>query len=399
MTPENSVTENSIRDEKLDAALEALESVRELQKFRRSHGVERIHLLVEDVAGDWLEQWGNDEYLDSEEFQDELNFLAAIARREEFQKEIQIIEGKITETDLEIQKLRERINRRIQCLYDELPVSRPIETPRGKDPGKLPESQPLLVKNISKINTLSPLVNFQPTAEDYFRLGYARIFEGLYERAISDYDRGLELEPFYAEIAHVYLNKGVAFHLLQKYEEAIKTYDEALGYNEDFLEAWNNRGAALFELSRYEEAIASFEKAIELNPKEPKAWNDRGIALSELEQYEEAIASHEKAIELSPNYPSAWNNKGFGLSKLGRYKEAILSYRKAIELEPGKALTWFNKASSHTHLGETNEAIEDLQKAIALDPSYREKAQTDPDFDTIRNDDRFQRLLASDDQS
>jgi hypothetical protein len=43
--------------------------------------------------------------------------------------------------------------------------------------------------------------------------------------------------------------------------------------------------------------------------------------------------------------------------------------------------------------GKVDEAIKNLQQAIALRAKYRKKANTDPDFDTIRDDDRFQKLV------
>jgi hypothetical protein len=46
-----------------------------------------LNLIVDDVEGDWLEKWGEDEVLNSEEFQENLDHLVAIARYEGIQKE------------------------------------------------------------------------------------------------------------------------------------------------------------------------------------------------------------------------------------------------------------------------------------------------------------------------
>ena len=55
---------------------------------------------------------------------------------------------------------------------------------------------------------------------------------------------------------------------------------------------------------------------------------------------------------------------------------------------------WYNKACSYTLQGNIEQAIENLQKAIALNPDeYREMANTDSDFDKIREDERFQALI------
>ena len=43
--------------------------------------------------------------------------------------------------------------------------------------------------------------------------------------------------------------------------------------------------------------------------------------------------------------------------------------------------------------GEINEALKNLEEAIGLDPMYIEFVKTDKDFDPIRNDERFKKLI------
>ena len=47
-----------------DAVEEARESLRAIQKYeqdQRTHGVNRVELYVEDIDGDWLEEWGSED--------------------------------------------------------------------------------------------------------------------------------------------------------------------------------------------------------------------------------------------------------------------------------------------------------------------------------------------------
>jgi hypothetical protein len=80
MTIENSVSKNE--DSVLKAPMESLRAARELRRMRREHGVNYINLIVDDVEGDWIEKWGEDEVLNSEEFQENLDRLVAVARYE-----------------------------------------------------------------------------------------------------------------------------------------------------------------------------------------------------------------------------------------------------------------------------------------------------------------------------
>jgi hypothetical protein len=67
MTIENSVIQNATPGEPIqEAALESLKAARILQKMRRSHGVNRVDLIVDGVEGNWLEQSGEEEALEVE---------------------------------------------------------------------------------------------------------------------------------------------------------------------------------------------------------------------------------------------------------------------------------------------------------------------------------------------
>ena len=63
------------------------------------------------------------------------------------------------------------------------------------------------------------------------------------------------------------------------------------------------------ELEKYEDAVASYDKAGSIDANDSLIWYNRGVALTQLERYDDAILSYEKAIEVSPGYADAWYNK------------------------------------------------------------------------------------------
>jgi len=210
------------------------------------------------------------------------------------------------------------------------------------------------------------------------------------KKLATDADREFSSELFLWTV-------GNALFRLGRYEEAITSYDEALKFKRDSYEAWYIRGDALFHLGRYQQAIASYDKALEIQPDNDAVWNNLGVALFNLGGYQEAIVRYDKAIKIQPNFSKAWNNRGLALSALRHYPEAIASYDKALEIQPNDANTFYGKACCYAWLGNVDLAIDNLQQAINLNPDkYREIAKTESDFDSIREDNRFQALIQGD---
>ncbi|MBD6615887.1 hypothetical protein FNW02_08605 [Komarekiella sp. 'clone 1'] len=50
-------------ENKIDKFAEALETARQMQQNWLTYGLDFVNFYVEDVDGDWLETWGNDEIL------------------------------------------------------------------------------------------------------------------------------------------------------------------------------------------------------------------------------------------------------------------------------------------------------------------------------------------------
>ena len=58
-------------------------------------------------------------------------------------------------------------------------------------------------------------------------------------------------------------------------------------------------------MQRFPEAVASFDKVLALHPDSAQTWSNRGNALLEQKRYEEAIADYDRALALDPEYGSA----------------------------------------------------------------------------------------------
>jgi tetratricopeptide (TPR) repeat protein len=221
-------------------------------------------------------------------------------------------------------------------------------------------------------------------------------------------EKPLDIKPDKDDASY---NEGNELFKLGRYEEAIASWDKALEFKPDSYEVWYNRSIALWKLGRYEEAIASYDKALEINSDFSMAWYMRGrVLFYNLERYAEATNSFDKALKIQLNNPAAWAERGLALYYLHQYEEAIASFNKALEFtqndDKGSVVLlvadiFYNKACCYALQGNVEQALENLQQAINnlqqainLSPDeYREKARTDSDFDSLREDERFQALI------
>ena len=81
-------------------------------------------------------------------------------------------------------------------------------------------------------------------------------------------------------------------------------------------DSYNSHGIALHQLQRYQEAIASFDQAIRLDPAYANAYGNRGNSLIELRQYQQALESYDQVVRLAPGCAEAYNGRATALHGL-----------------------------------------------------------------------------------
>lgn len=188
-----------------------------------------------------------------------------------------------------------------------------------------------------------------------------------YSDALSTYEKAINIRPDYAE---AWNGKGKTLYKLKRYEDALAAYDKAIQLKPDYLDAWMGRGFTQNNLQRYSSAINSFDKVIQLENKYPEVWTARGDALNNLKRYDEAIQSYDKAIELRKDSYEAWYSKGLLLHNLKRYDEAINSFDKALEIKPSYEQAWYHKGNALVNLQRYQDAFNAYDKAVQYKPDY-----------------------------
>ena len=84
----------------------------------------------------------------------------------------------------------------------------------------------------------------------------------------------------------------------------------------------------------------------------------------------------------------------FGLYREKDYEGALAILRKALEAHPGNALILYNIACMESCLGNADAVWEQLEQALAAWPKFKETAAKDEDLEPLREDPRFQAVVA-----
>lgn len=191
--------------------------------------------------------------------------------------------------------------------------------------------------------------------------------EGLYEEAITWYDKTLDISP--KDFAALN-GKGLALVELGHYDEGMAQYDKVLAIDPNNINSLYNKGKALDYLGRNEKGITYYDKALDLEPNDTKILNSKGLALHHSGSNEEAITYYDKVINLDPNDSDALYNKGVALDNLGRNEAAQIYYKKALAVNPDHVKALYNLGSGLYYSGDYDDAITYLDRVLTLEPDH-----------------------------
>ena len=148
------------------------------------------------------------------------------------------------------------------------------------------------------------------------------------------------------------------------YQEAIRTLNTLLRFDENAFEGYFLRGIAKYNLDDLLGAEADFSTAIRLNPVYTQAYTYRAITRSRLGNYDDALQDFREAIELRPDLPGPYYSRGVTRLLNQQFKEAIEDFDKFIRQENKVADAFICRGLSYLHLKDTTRAYENFNTAI-----------------------------------
>lgn len=189
--------------------------------------------------------------------------------------------------------------------------------------------------------------------------------------------------------------KGDILHDLDRQDESLKAYENALKYAEEEDEPeiiWNSADV-LSRLGRHEEALEKLKEAAKNESDSAEIWFGISDELLELERIQESLEACKKGLEIDRDDVDLVIHYGNLMLELENYEEAQKYFEKATILDSTDEVAWYNKACVLSKLNQKEDALDALTVATGIDSENKELMKDEEDFENIRNEERFTRLL------
>jgi TolB-like protein/Flp pilus assembly protein TadD/DNA-binding winged helix-turn-helix (wHTH) protein len=227
----------------------------------------------------------------------------------------------------------------------------------------------------------------------------ALLFElGRTDEAIEHLRRVTVLAP---NSARGFSNLGGALQMAGDLEGAAQALERSLELEPTQL-AYSNTGTMYFYLGRLADAEKMYLKATELTPRDYRMWANLADALYQMQnRRKDAEAAYQKAISfarlelrLNPQDADTMAALAYYLARAGQHAEARELSAKALAVGSGSVYVHYYAAVTCLEDGKVAEALDLLEKAIDLGYAVQ-LVQVGPEFAKLRDDKRFQRLIAT----
>ena len=228
-------------------------------------------------------------------------------------------------------------------------------------------------------------------AEAYASLGFALThYEFDFVAAERTFERCLELNHRYAT-GHEWF--AMLLYVLGRDEAAFAEFATAVRLDPlapVIHAAW---GWICFLARRYDEALERVNTALELDPSFLPFTYVLGTVHMFKGDEQAAFAAYKRGVDISAGAGSYLGGLGWGYARVGRKDDARSVLMQLREMRKQKYVMATNIALIHAELNETEEALRWLEQGYEERAAWMVYLNTDPRYDTLRSDPRFQELL------
>lgn len=220
---------------------------------------------------------------------------------------------------------------------------------------------------------------------------FKQYYEWDWPGAEWEFNRAIQLNPSYA-MAH----KWYAYFLAQmrRFPEALNEAKRALDLEPESLIMNSDYGLTLFLAGRANQAIEQYRRTIAMDALFPIAHKDLADVLYAAGRTQEAIAEWEKAGQLAGETEAtrAALRAAYERDGLPSYWRELVRRTQESNYAVENSY-YYSQALIYLRLGEKTRALDCLEQSLARQESWLIFANARPEFDPLRTEPRFQKIL------
>ncbi|MBV9573921.1 MAG: tetratricopeptide repeat protein [Acidobacteriales bacterium] len=199
----------------------------------------------------------------------------------------------------------------------------------------------------------------------------------LYVDALDYYHAALSKKP---DSGVLYNKMGITELLSQRLREAARDFEHAIKYDNKLADAANNLGVIDYLQKKYGRAIKEYKRAIELHPDSASFYSNLGAAYFSRKDFVQASDAYAKAVQLDPEIFDRISRTGVSAQMSSPEDRAHYDYVVA---------------KLFAKMGRTERSLEYLRRAMEEGYKGVEDVYKDPEFASLRKDERFTKLMAA----
>ena len=206
--------------------------------------------------------------------------------------------------------------------------------------------------------------------------------KGLIDEGITELEHAVEINPL---AGYAYLQLGLLYTLRGNYERAEAACQKAVDLQSQYISgkeglqvvgAYARLGYVYYYQGRYDDAIREYQRELEFLSSSDHALRERSL------------------VELNQKLGAAYFRKGMEEEAEHHFKLALKKYEERLARGADDPYTKYYVACLHSLRGEADKAIKYLEETfVHLRALNTIRARIEPDFDRIREDPRFLRLV------
>lgn len=132
--------------------------------------------------------------------------------------------------------------------------------------------------------------------------------------------------------------------LASRFEEAIGCYEETLAFDGPQAITFSFIGECHEKMERYDLALVNYDQAIGLDPEWVDAWIGRGVVMDLQDRVNEAVVALRQAVIVSPEHPDALYYYASALARAKDHGKALEVFAKLNGVEPQSLDGWLDHA-------------------------------------------------------